>query len=82
MSYYLITADKDGIAIDVCCDEIDLEQRLKEKQICCFSNGFDEKCLREDDMWGRGKDVGIIIKGEVVMPTPKTVVKEWDFHND
>jgi len=72
--YIVIVSDEDGIYVA----EFDSAEALSS-EIAEEGSGYDTvKWLADPDALSREVNVGIIVKGEVVIPKPVTQVTKWE----
>jgi hypothetical protein len=73
MTYYVIYGTEDGAQVEPCKDEAELREFLDDNGYKFFRTDFKEEAVYWADT------TCAIIKGEIIKPQAKKVVKEWDF---
>lgn len=72
MTYFVVKGSEDGTNIAVLDDERQLKTYLED---CGVKRFRDE--MSDPNYWP--EDTALIIKGEIIVPKPKTIVTEWEF---
>lgn len=78
-SYFVVSSGEDGISISGPYTVSKLRELLREDR--WGAHGFHAKIPEIDRgcfMDREGQEQLLIIRGDIVVPTPKTVVTEWD----
>lgn len=75
MTYFVIHGSEDGPVVRECSTAESLKQYFEDAGLERFRPGFGTDD-RDPNYWP--EDMALVIKGEVVVPKPKEVVKDWD----
>lgn len=78
MSFFVVKGSEDGAQIAEIQTEAQLKHYIEDCGITEFRSGFGETFQERDtNYWGEKE--ALIIKGDAIVPTPKQVVKDWEF---
>lgn len=78
MSFFVVKGSEDGTQITELQTEAQLKQHIEDCGITGFRSGFG-KTFQERDPNYWGEKECLVIKGDVLIPKPKEVVKDWEF---
>jgi len=77
MSYFIIN-NSDGDTYVEKVDRNELLNRLNDREYYGYNVNFLDKIPNDDTNYWRENDI-LIIKGKILVPKPKTVIKEFEF---
>lgn len=78
MSFFVVKGSEDGTQITELQTEVDLKQYIEDYGITGFRSGLGETFgERDTNYWGEKEC--LIINGNILIPKPKEVVKDWEF---
>jgi hypothetical protein len=77
--YFVIQGSEDGTQIATCSDEAALKRHIEDSGLKKFREQMTSGDHFQTDPNYWPHDTCLIIKGSVLIPKPKEVVKDWEF---